>query len=524
MTASEIPASLDDLQADQAESSETDILAPLRAAEEADVEARATQVAEAVRQIAESVDPVGEVTLEDYVRRRKLLKAGQYKAIVDTARAARAAREAASAQRDTAADTSEVAAAFAALGGELTLAELLDLVLKTLKRFIVFPSQHAAVAVTLFAALAHVQPELQFAPRLDIRSPIKRCGKSRLFDLLVLLVHKALVTVNISAAAVVHAIDEGDPPTIMLDEADRTFSAAKGDEKAEALIGILNGGYERGRPYIRHDPATRSNRECPTFAMAVIAGIGKRPDTIEDRSVIIMLQRKAPGDSVEKYRTRRHKPYVIALGKQLQKLVAPHAKEIGAAEPGMPFGLNDRAEDTWEGLLAVADVAGGDWPALARAAARNLSGEAEEDAAESQRLLSDLAAVFTVWKPGKGDEFVADGMHDKLHTATILEALCKIPEAPWIEFGKASRSRTVAWRNCSANTRSGPATSRSTASTRRATAARICTTRGAATLRKSSCPHFGRRPRSRGTTSSPRLTKTLPIPPALPALPALPRR
>ena len=258
--------------------------------------------------------------------------------------------------------------------------------------------------------------------------------------------------------------------------------------------------------------------------MAVIAGIGKRPDTIEDRSVIIMLQRKAPGDSVEKYRTRRHKPYVIALGKQLQKLVAPHAKEIGAAEPGMPFGLNDRAEDTWEGLLAVADVAGGDWPALARAAARNLSGEAEEDAAESQRLLSDLAAVFTVWKPGKGDEFVADGMHDKLHTATILEALCKIPEAPWIEFGKASRSRTVAWRNCSANTRSGPATSRSTASTRRATAARICTTRGAATLRKSSCPHFGRRPRSRGTTSSPRLTKTLPIPPALPALPALPRR
>jgi len=97
---------------------------------------------------------------------------------------------------------------------------------------------------------------------------------SALEDVLAGLVCKPLLTANISAASLVHSINEDDPPTIMLDEADATFGKAlKGDERSEHLRGILNAGFGRDRPYKRWDIASRSVEDCPTFAMAVIAGI-----------------------------------------------------------------------------------------------------------------------------------------------------------------------------------------------------------------------------------------------------------
>src|SRR5260221_1434232 len=171
-----------------------------------------------------------------------------------------------------------------------------------------------------------------------------------------------LLTANISAASLVLSISEDDPPTIMLDEADTTFGAAlKGDERSEHLRGILNAGFGRDRPYIRYDVAQRRNVETPTFAMAVIAGIGSMPDTIEDRAIAFTMRREAPGETVSKYRIRRDKPEVLAVGKRLGAWVATIAKDLGAAQPDMPAGLNDRAEDVWEALLAVADAAGGTW-------------------------------------------------------------------------------------------------------------------------------------------------------------------
>ena len=109
----------------------------------------------------------------------------------------------------------------------------------------------------------------------------------------------------------------------MLDEADATFGKAlKGDEKAEHLRGIINAGFGRDRPYRRWDVTTRSVEDCATFAMAVVAGIGDLPDTIEDRAVIISLRRKAPGEKVAKFRTRRDKPEVRAAGDQIAAALA----------------------------------------------------------------------------------------------------------------------------------------------------------------------------------------------------------
>jgi hypothetical protein len=311
-------------------------------------------------------------------------------------------------------------------------AAVLDEAHAILTRYVVFPSPQAADAVTLYAAATHAAPKLEFATRLVIKSPVKRCGKSRLLDVLGQLVRNPLVTSDISAAALVRSIGADDPPTIMLDEFDATFGGAlKGDEKAEHLRGILNAGFGRDRPYKRWDITTRSVEDCPTFAMAVLAGIGSAPETIEDRAIIITLRRKAPGEFAARFRLRSDKPKVTAVGDRLSAWVTPRAAGIGDAVPQQAPGLNDRAEDAWEGLLAVADAAGGGWPDRARAAARSLSADAEEDAAESMRLLSDLRQVF--------------GDSDRMHGENILGGLHKIAEAPWNDyFGKPLTARGLA--------------------------------------------------------------------------------
>jgi hypothetical protein len=307
-------------------------------------------------------------------------------------------------------------------------ARLLDETRATLTRFVVFPSPEAADTCALFAAATHAQHRLQVAPRLSIKSPVKRCGKTRLLTVMRLLVRNPLSTASISAAALVRSISEDDPPTIIMDETDTTFGAAlKNDEKAEHLRGILNAGFERDWPYTRWDVTTRRKEDCPTFAMAVLAGIGDLPETISDRAIVVTLARRAPGERVARYRTRRDKAPVTALGRRLAKWAEPLAQEIADAEPEMPDGLSDRAEDVWEPLIAVADAAGGDWPGRARAAAKVLAAEADDSAADeslAMRLLADLRTVF---------KDVPDG---KLPTAAVLGGLLGLEESPWNGLGR----------------------------------------------------------------------------------------
>jgi hypothetical protein len=61
----------------------------------------------------------------------------------------------------------------------------------------------------------------------------------------------------------------------------------------------------------------------------------------------------------------------------------------------MPAEIQDRAADVWEPLIAVADLAGGDWPQLARQAAVHFVQSAKDvEISLGVRLLSDIKSVF----------------------------------------------------------------------------------------------------------------------------------
>ena len=66
-----------------------------------------------------------------------------------------------------------------------------------------------------------------------------------------------------------------------------------------------------------------------------------------------------------------------------------HVESLKDADPAVPAKLNDRAADTWRPLFAIADLAGGKWPDLAREAALKLSGDVVDDSV-GVLLLADL--------------------------------------------------------------------------------------------------------------------------------------
>jgi Protein of unknown function (DUF3631) len=115
-----------------------------------------------------------------------------------------------------------------------------------------------------------------------------------------------------------------------------------------------------------------------------------------------------------------------SLRDRLADWLEPQGDYLAASRPELPDELDDRAQDVWEPLLAIADLAGGDWPQRATAAALALSsGDEREDDSVTALLVRDIATAFEA----------KDVEH--LKTADLLEGLHEIEESPWGDwYGK----------------------------------------------------------------------------------------
>ncbi|MDX3587293.1 DUF3631 domain-containing protein [Streptomyces europaeiscabiei] len=304
--------------------------------------------------------------------------------------------------------------------------ELLNELRAQIARFVILPSQQALDAVTLWVAATHLQPAWQHAPRLAVVGPAKRCGKSRLLDVLTETVHEPMLTINTTPAAIFRSITD-EPPTLLVDEADTIFGTPKQAEKNEEMRGLLNAGHQRNRYVTRVVGNDHTPHRFATFAMAALAGIGDLPDTIMDRSVVIRMRRRAEGESVKPFRSRRDTPALHDLRDHIAAWARPLLDEAADLEPEMP--VEDRAADTWEPLVIVADLAAGPWPRLARTACAQMvaaEAAAEEDHPSSARILADIRRVF-----------VAQREVDSLSTDELLHHLRQDPESPWAEWGRS---------------------------------------------------------------------------------------
>ena len=114
-----------------------------------------------------------------------------------------------------------------------------------------------------------------------------------------------------------------------------------------------------------------------------------------DRAIAIALKRRTPSEHVDRFRRREVVALAVPLRERLEHWAGAHLDTLRDARPEIPDALDDRAQDGWEPLLAIADAAGDDWPQRARAAALALSvGADREDESRGVRLLVDIQALF----------------------------------------------------------------------------------------------------------------------------------
>ena len=310
------------------------------------------------------------------------------------------------------------------------LGEVLDELAGFVRRFVVVSAAQSA-AVALWIAHTHTFAAAEQTPYLAISSAEKRSGKTRLLEVLELLVARPWLTGRVTAAVLARKVD-AERPTLLLDEGDAAFNGEK--EYAEALRGLLNTGHRRGgkSTVCVGQGAELSYKDFSTYCAKAIAGIGKLPDTVADRSLPIRLQRRAPDEWAERFRRRDVEQEVAPLRAALQQLDnIPTIVALEVARPDLPTELDDRAQDAAEPLLAIADRAGGDWPARARRALVELHGGREvEDESSGVRLLADIRTVV--------------GDRDRLATAELLEGLHGLDEAPWGDWdGKPLSARKL---------------------------------------------------------------------------------
>jgi Protein of unknown function (DUF3631)/Primase C terminal 2 (PriCT-2) len=309
------------------------------------------------------------------------------------------------------------------VGGDVLLECLADFV----GRHVFLPLQ-AAAAIAVWVLHSYVFQCFRHTPRLLFSSPQKRCGKTTALDVLALVICKALATASITTAAVFRTIEQAKP-SLLIDEAD-TFLPDNPE-----LRGVVNAGHKRGGQVIRCVGDDAEPRAFDVFAPLAIAAIGRLPGTIEDRSIIVPMQRTK----------RDERPAMLdetaeqeggQLARQCARWAADHRALLQAARPKLPPELFNRAADNWRPLFAIAEAAGGDWSDRMKSASAALAPDADEIG--GIRLLADIKAVFD------GTDLDRDAPQpvDPIASELLCKRLAAIETSPWGEYGEARKPIT----------------------------------------------------------------------------------
>jgi putative DNA primase/helicase len=303
---------------------------------------------------------------------------------------------------------------------------LLDTISGVLRRYMVMTTEQADTCA-LWVQFGHTHDAFQVSPILAVQSPVMGCGKSRLFSLLEPMLPRALMACNLGAATLFRTV-ENYKPTLLIDEAD-TFM-----KDNEGLRGIVNSGWLRSSAQtIRLVGDDHETKIFSTWCPKAIAAIGKLPPTIQDRSIVIEIKRKAAREKVERLR-RREANELQPLCRKAARWAKDSIETLREATPEVPDSLSDRQADSWSPLLAIADLVGGSWPKRARKAALMLSG-GERDPEVDGAGVALIADCVTVFKE-----------RDRLSTAELITELVKLEERPWGEWthGKPITPRGLA--------------------------------------------------------------------------------
>ena len=305
-------------------------------------------------------------------------------------------------------------------------AVLLDDMSAAIKRHVIAEDETLRMAAA-WCAFTWFLDVVTVSPIANITAPEKRCGKSVLLSAMSKLSYKPISASSISAAALYRSVELWGP-TLLIDEADSFL------KDNEDLRGIINSGFDKASAgVVKCDGDDNEPRLFSTWCAKVLCGIGAIAATLQDRSIPLVLRRKMPHETTQNI--RHADPALFDdLRRKLSRWADDNREAIGSARPAIIKGLNDRANDCMEPLLAIAECAGGHWSETVRRDAITLFGLAESDPSVGVQLLESIKAAFI-----KEDKSV-------MGTAQLLEVLCEEVEDPWATWnrGKAMTARQLA--------------------------------------------------------------------------------
>jgi uncharacterized protein DUF3631 len=300
-------------------------------------------------------------------------------------------------------------------------------------RFLVL-TDGLALVLALWSLATHLFETFDAFPYLAITSPTKRCGKTRVCELISFVCLQPLQTVSISSAALYRILGE-DKRTLLIDEAE-SLSRPR-DEKATALREILNAGYRKGSVVVRckrkskgtdaqESEETYDTESFGTYCPKALVVIGRLQDTLADRCIEIRMERRG-GVEVERFRFARVQREVISLQRSASAWARQYSTKVNEhyQQNDVPH-LQDRESELWLPLFSVCAIAAPHRLAELEAVSQLLAdAKAEDEPADySLQLLRDCQQVFDESKLGR------------LPTAEILLRLNACEDRPWARWSR----------------------------------------------------------------------------------------
>lgn len=305
------------------------------------------------------------------------------------------------------------------------LNELSDLI----RQFIVLEKEQAD-ATALWITFTWFIDAVKVAPLAIITAPEKACGKSQLLALFGRLVARPLPAANATPAALFRSVEKWGP-TILIDEAD-TFM-----RDSDELKGLINAGHTRENAFaLRLVGDDHEPRRFTVWGAKALAGISLEKhlsDATMSRAIVFELRRKLASESVNRLRHADGGSFA-ATTEKLARFAADFSEKVRRSCPNLPDGLDDRQQDNWEPLFAIAECASPEWVERATAAALKLSGTDTIKPSIGNELLSDIRQIFEIKNV------------EKISSADLISALCEDDEGAWSTYnrGKPINAKQVA--------------------------------------------------------------------------------
>jgi hypothetical protein len=236
---------------------------------------------------------------------------------------------------------------------------------------------------------------------------VRGCGKTTLLKLLEYLSAEPFRNDDVSPAAIYYHLADNPDTCLLVDEADNAGLF----ERRSQLRTLFNSGHERGGSFSRY--ISGWSRRFSTFAPLCVAGIGTLPLPLMQRSVMIRMQRRPPGEYSS---LDESDPSFAAAREQIRRWASSASL---ASNPQMPASIYNRVADNWRVLFSIADDLG--HGEEARAAAIELSSNRpDEDVGVT--LLRDIQTIL----------FMLGA--DRITSAALIERLVELADGFWGEW------------------------------------------------------------------------------------------